>query len=93
MARVNSSHDILNPGLEITNKNHSNKYKKQLQKIGEGSRDGNAKEYMYSNKGSRDDNKILYNRHPYITHMHTGITQHSLVPCGATCTVSAYMYV
>ena len=35
--------------------------KKQLQKIGEGSRDGNAKKY--SNKGGRDDNK--YNRHPY----------------------------
>ena len=35
------------------------KYKKQLQKIGERSRDGNAKKY--SNKGGRDDNKY---KHP-----------------------------
>ena len=45
----------------------------QLQKIGEGSRDGDAK--TYSNKGGRDDNK--HHRHPYITHI--SLHTHSLI--------------
>ena len=59
------------------------KNKKQLQNIGEGSRDGSAKKY--SKKGGRDGNQ--YNRHPglHYTRVHTGITQHSFVPCGANC--------
>ena len=70
MAHANSSHDNLNPGFEITQKNNSNE---QLQKIEDGSRDGNAKKY--SNKGGRDGNK--YNRHPYITHSHVYTLTHS----------------
>ena len=58
----------LNPGLEIT-------IKKQLQKIGEGSRDGNAKKY--SSKGGRDDNK--YNRHPYIIHTCTRASHNTVL--------------
>ena len=62
--------------------NHNrDKYKKQLQKIGEGSRDGNTKKY--SNKGGRDDK---YNRHPPTLHTHAywhHTTQSSPI-CGAT---------
>ena len=50
MALVNSSHDNLNPGLEPLS------IKKQLQKVGEGSRDGNTKKY--SNKGGEDGTGI-----------------------------------
>ena len=43
-----------------------NKYKKQLQKIGELGRDGNAKKY--SNKGGRDDNKYIQQASLHYTH-------------------------
>ena len=68
-------------------KNHNKKYKKQLQKIGEGSRDGNANKY--SNKGGRDDNK--HNRHPYITHI--SLHTHSLTKRDKTVLCDASVHV